>query len=346
MVNIILSTFFVALASATRLPRHADDMDVNPTTQAGAAAPSEAVKWVYVTATDYITVYPTASQAPAPTPPGSVPIVESKKPSAIPSFALSSSLIPYGSGLPGPSPLSSATIVVSKAPEASTTACNKASSSMAGPPTQLPASLTLVPHGFPGYKPAPASCAAPVAPLSSATPSALTPTPTPTSMAATSTAIVIVPTSLPVVLARSFNWSKDSLSIAVDKRQDDESESSSTRTTTIKTTIVTSRLPSSTLRVSRSSAKSAASTTNAKTMSKSALSSTAKPSKTDSATVVTSVVVGDGRCPYPYPGVHCGGPETTLVTKTKSSQSTSTKKQEPKASASAGDWCPYPGQKC
>ncbi|EAT89085.1 hypothetical protein SNOG_03880 [Parastagonospora nodorum SN15] len=272
MVNIILSTFFVALTSATRLPRHADDMDVNPTTQAGAAAPSEAVKWVYVTATDYITVYPTASQAPAPTPPGSVPIVESKKPSAIPSLALSSSLIPYGSGLPGPSPLSSATIVVSKAPEASTTACNKASSSMAGPPTQLPASLTLVPHGFPGYKPAPASCAAPVAPLSSATPSALTPTPTPTSMAATSTAIVIVPTSLPVVLARSFNWSKDSLSIAVDKRQDDESESSSTRTTTIKTTIVTSRLPSSTLR--------------------SALSSTAKPSKTDSATVVTSVVVG------------------------------------------------------
>jgi len=343
MVNILLPTFFVALASASGLARHADDMDVKPTTQAGAAVPSEAIGVVYVTATDYTTVYPTASQAPAPAPPASVPVVDPKKPNASPSVALSSSLIPYGSGLPGPSPLSSAPMVVSKTPEASATAC-KANSSMAGRPTQLPPSFTLAPHGFPGYKRAPACSAVPVAPSNSAAPSA--PSPTPTSMAATSTAIVIAPISLPFVLARSFDWSTESLSIALDKRQDDEPESTSTRTTTIKTTIVTSRLPSSTLSVSRSSIKSAVPTTSAKTSSKPALSSasSAKPSKTDSAAVVTSVVTGDGRCPYPYPGVHCGEPKTTLMTKTKPSQPTWTKK-EPKASASA-KWCPYPGQKC
>ncbi|KAF1829999.1 hypothetical protein BDW02DRAFT_573435 [Decorospora gaudefroyi] len=60
-----------------------------------------------------------------------------------------------------------------------------------------------------------------------------------------------------------------------------------------------------------------------------------KPSATPTAdpSVYTSVLTPDERCPYPYPGIYCGKPKTTLVTKT-------TKKATPTTSAGCG----YPGQ--
>ena len=52
--------------------------------------------------------------------------------------------------------------------------------------------------------------------------------------------------------------------------------------------------------------------------------------KTDPA-VITSIMVPDRHCPYPYPRIYCGETKTILVTKTK---------DKPKTSDSG---CPYPG---
>ena len=52
--------------------------------------------------------------------------------------------------------------------------------------------------------------------------------------------------------------------------------------------------------------------------------------------VYTSVLTPDARCPYPYPGVYCGEPSTTLITKTKTKTAETTK-------APSATTCGYPG---
>lgn len=65
--------------------------------------------------------------------------------------------------------------------------------------------------------------------------------------------------------------------------------------------------------------------------------------------VYTSIIPEDPRCPYPFPGVYCGEPKTTLVTETKQARASTTSdttsamaSEKPKESG----WCPYPGKIC
>ncbi|KAJ4986577.1 hypothetical protein SVAN01_07886 [Stagonosporopsis vannaccii] len=65
--------------------------------------------------------------------------------------------------------------------------------------------------------------------------------------------------------------------------------------------------------------------------------------------IYTRIVSADSMCPYPLPGVYCGGPKTTLVTRardeTASMTSPATSAGVPQKSKEPG-WCPYPGQSC
>lgn len=62
-----------------------------------------------------------------------------------------------------------------------------------------------------------------------------------------------------------------------------------------------------------------------------------------------SIVSADPRCPYPFPGIYCGKPKTTLVTETRIGEAFPTimppstmQTGEPKGDG----WCPYPGRSC
>jgi len=65
--------------------------------------------------------------------------------------------------------------------------------------------------------------------------------------------------------------------------------------------------------------------------------------------VYTSIIPEDPRCPYPFPGVYCGEPKTTLINETKkakasaTSDTTSTMASE---KPNESGWCPYPGKTC
>ncbi|KAI0592392.1 hypothetical protein TUN199_00554 [Pyrenophora tritici-repentis] len=66
-----------------------------------------------------------------------------------------------------------------------------------------------------------------------------------------------------------------------------------------------------------------------------------KPTSTQLSKVYTSVQSPDPRCPYPYPGIHCGPPKTTVVTKEQKPTST-TKKAAEKTSGSGVVGCGAP----
>jgi hypothetical protein len=55
--------------------------------------------------------------------------------------------------------------------------------------------------------------------------------------------------------------------------------------------------------------------------------------------VKTVVMSEDPRCPYPYPGIQCGKPTTTVSTVTKP---TSTSKAPEAKKTGSVAWCPYP----
>ncbi|KAH6629814.1 hypothetical protein C7974DRAFT_193669 [Boeremia exigua] len=62
--------------------------------------------------------------------------------------------------------------------------------------------------------------------------------------------------------------------------------------------------------------------------------------------VHTTILSADPRCPYPFPGVYCGEPKTTLVTEARSAETSA-----PTATGGSGKpketgWCPYPGLIC
>lgn len=78
-------------------------------------------------------------------------------------------------------------------------------------------------------------------------------------------------------------------------------------------------------------------------------SSSSIPPQSGETVVRTSIVSRNPRCPYPFPGVYCGEPKTTLITETRSGRSSTTHapsgkdvEDMPKESVS----CPYPGMKC
>ncbi|KAF7451917.1 hypothetical protein A1F99_036940 [Pyrenophora tritici-repentis] len=71
------------------------------------------------------------------------------------------------------------------------------------------------------------------------------------------------------------------------------------------------------------------------------LASSTHSSKGSNVTVYTSVQSADPRCPYPYPGIHCGPPKTTVVTKEQKPTST-TKKAAEKTSGSGVVGCGAP----
>jgi hypothetical protein len=113
---------------------------------------------------------------------------------------------------------------------------------------------------------------------------------------------------------------------------------------TITKTIITSILPSQSAGVSRTSGMSGVSISKSEMSSEPILTATPNvsvASSIEAVAVVTIVVTSDDRCPYPYPGVYCGEPLTTLVTKTKFDMPGMTEE-----SKSVTRWCPYPGQKC
>lgn len=65
--------------------------------------------------------------------------------------------------------------------------------------------------------------------------------------------------------------------------------------------------------------------------------SSSKPADGDE--VNTAVMSEDPRCPYPYPGIQCGKPTTTVSTVTKP---TSTSKVPDAKKTGSVAWCPYP----
>ncbi|KAF3052980.1 hypothetical protein E8E11_009332 [Didymella keratinophila] len=52
--------------------------------------------------------------------------------------------------------------------------------------------------------------------------------------------------------------------------------------------------------------------------------SSTSPHQSGDTIVRASVVSKDPRCPYPFPGVYCGEPKTTLITETRSGESSAT----------------------
>ncbi|KAH8726294.1 hypothetical protein GQ44DRAFT_771478 [Phaeosphaeriaceae sp. PMI808] len=134
---------------------------------------------------------------------------------------------------------------------------------------------------------------------------------------ASSTAVVIIPITLSTMQKRDFT------------EVDDLFQEDMTSTVTLKTTIVTDKLPSSATKMS----------TKLATISKSMPTS----GSTHDEDIVTSILAGHNRCPYPYPGGECGKQKTTLVTKTNPKQDTTSSKKKPPRSSR---WCPYPGLEC
>lgn len=111
----------------------------------------------------------------------------------------------------------------------------------------------------------------------------------------------------------------------------------STLTKTVKPTVVQ---PSSTLPAS--SASSAPSTLGLE-------KSSSIPSMAPS--VRTSIMSPDPRCPYPFPGVYCGDPKTTVITKTWDKEASMTSapvapEGNNGAAGTGAGWCPYPGGQC
>jgi hypothetical protein len=79
-------------------------------------------------------------------------------------------------------------------------------------------------------------------------------------------------------------------------------------------------------------------------------SSMPEPSKAPGHTTVLSA---DPRCPYPFPGIHCDEPKTTLVIRTEEAKPSTTPQPTTQPTTTGRDgqlessgWCPYPGQKC
>ncbi|KAF1971380.1 hypothetical protein BU23DRAFT_555916 [Bimuria novae-zelandiae CBS 107.79] len=70
--------------------------------------------------------------------------------------------------------------------------------------------------------------------------------------------------------------------------------------------------------------------------------SSSKPSAGDEVKTIT--ISQDPRCPYPYPGIHCGMPVTTVTTVRKATKTSEA--SEPKKTGSV-EYCPYlyPGGK-
>ncbi|KAF2854788.1 hypothetical protein T440DRAFT_542341 [Plenodomus tracheiphilus IPT5] len=131
-------------------------------------------------------------------------------------------------------------------------------------------------------------------------------------------------------------------------------------TSTSETTITVTKT------LKRSSSSPSATTTAIPTPSSTTHSTASLPSPTTK-DVHTSILTPDPRCPYPYPGVYCGTPKTTLITITKapvkskssaasasttappsssSSSSEEDKKKQGKEKKTSKSWCPYPGQEC
>jgi hypothetical protein len=65
--------------------------------------------------------------------------------------------------------------------------------------------------------------------------------------------------------------------------------------------------------------------------------------------VRTSIMAPDPRCPYPFPGVYCGDPKTSIITKTRDKEASITSAPvalEGNKGAVGAGWCPYPGGRC
>jgi hypothetical protein len=73
-------------------------------------------------------------------------------------------------------------------------------------------------------------------------------------------------------------------------------------------------------------------------------SSSTYADESDDKDVKTTVISADPRCPYPYPGIYCGTPKTTMVTQTRKPTSTSAEKADKTGSVECNPY-PYPGQK-
>ncbi|KAJ8115667.1 hypothetical protein OPT61_g2736 [Boeremia exigua] len=124
--------------------------------------------------------------------------------------------------------------------------------------------------------------------------------------------------------------------------------SSTTAKSSLDDLIISSKVTSTltkTLRQSSPSSDLVSSTTSSKLASTSSSSTI----QSNAPAVHTSVISANPRCPYPFPGVYCGEPKTTLITETRSGASSTTSVQtsesvdtRPKESG----WCPYPGLKC
>ncbi|KAF1845882.1 uncharacterized protein K460DRAFT_417073 [Cucurbitaria berberidis CBS 394.84] len=373
MLSIIIAAFFAARAvSSTMVPRHDGQNESSP----ASTSTSTSTKFVYITRYTPIHPKPTTTQRSGlrtrtilvtTTVTGNVTTSSTSKHSAgsgsssmhQSSNAASWSGIRFSPGWPIPLPSSSIASLTSSAPPRRT-AWDDVPIHGPGPHVSSSTGIPKFTFIYSSAVPVPTTNSVvvvqPVRPSQqSSTAIVVQPiTPSPQS----STAIVVVPiTNMPLgfgsVLPRAMGHLQGDLERQEHNALDgDIANLDSFVSTVAEDSIVTiqtiepDRSPSSVLEVSRTRSPTSTPTPTSSTRTSNKPSPTSKPPQTTSIkfdpSVYTTIISADSRCPYPYPGIYCGKPETTLVTETKKEKTTTQKDKQPTASSG----CPYPGQEC